>query len=174
MAASKIDGDLQVTGRITMGSTNLPANCVYDAQIPSDADIDPTKMVRNRHVITLVPGKVSVDAADGIYVVHTYTKAGKIIAFQAGLSTDPVGDDVVEFDLLVAAAGAALATALSGGTEVAITSTTGNNTVVAGVIDPAKVDRAAGDVLAIEVDAIHATGTMGIGPFATVIIEEEP
>jgi hypothetical protein len=174
MAETKLEGDVYITGRLRMGSVVLPDNCVYDDQVPAGADIDPTKMVRNRISCLLHGFKTTTDAADGIYIVHVFKSAGKLIDFRALCATDPVGDDVVEFDLLACASGGALASVLDSGTEIAIVSTTGNNTAVAGTIAAGSVNRAAGDVLAIEVDAIHGTGTMGIGPFAEVIIEEEP
>ncbi len=175
MAESKIDGDFYVTGRLRCGTASLPDDCVYDDQIAAAAAIEPTKLVRNRFSVSL-PGFKSTDAAaDGIYTIHTFTKAGKVIGFSAGCATDPVGDDIVEFDLLGnASSGAAMGSILDSDAEVPIISTTGDRVAVAGTIDAAEVTRAVGTILQIEVDAQHNTGTLGVGPFATVIIEEEP
>jgi hypothetical protein len=164
---------LYVPGLLRCGSASLPTNCVSDTNVIADANIAASKLQMRRKIV-VKPSTTTAAAADGIYIAHVFGAPGTVVDFKAAAVTDPLGTDICEVDLHLATAGGSFASMLDSGTEVEINSSTGNNTLVAGTLDAAKVTRAATDVLAVEFDDIAGTaGTAAAGVYAVITIDEE-
>lgn len=153
--ASRIDGDVVHTGKITAGGGIF---------IPSG---NGTPYDANQQKYQKVYGQeASATAADEVKPVHIVVGAtGTILGFRAGAVTVNVGDSVVDVDLLKD--GASVLSA-----AVQLDSGDTNYVNKPGIISSASV--VVGDLLSVEIDATIGTGTLALGVFASVEIKEDP
>ena len=159
----RIEEDGQFRGTVNFLDAQLQAGAVDNARVKAGAGIDASKHEHQHRVI--VAQESATAAADDTRVAHVvHGTTGKLLEIKAGCIVPCVGDDTITFDLLKN--GASVLTA-----KITIDNADAARALVAGVIDTATL--AKGDVLEIEVDAIHATGTLGKGPFAYVDLEED-
>lgn len=161
---SVIDGDCHVTGALTMGSVTLPTNSVTANKIAAGAGIEATKL-EQRMRQPWAQGDYDDTAVDGRFVLHVVTGAtGTIREFKAGCVTPCVGTDTIAVDLL------------KNGTSVLSADITLSSSETARELVEAAISTmavAADDVLEVDIVVSHSTGTMGIGIFGTMVIDED-
>lgn len=160
---SRIEGNVYANGNISAKTMTLPAGTVTNTGVADAAGIAATKL-DHQHRIAFSQESATT-AADVARVVHQVRGAtGTIIAFAAGCVVPCVGDSTIAVDLLkngvsILSTAAALSVAEA---AYAVAATT--------IATAALV---AGDVLEIEIVGTIGTGTLGLGVFAAVTIEEK-
>ncbi len=159
---NRIQGNLQVDGRISSTHLDVPAQTITDAAISATAGIAAGKLQHQHQPVVAQP--IGLAAADETRVIHVVRgTAGQAYAFAAGCVVANVGDSKVEVDLLKN--GASILSA-----KIEINSGHANRAVVAGTIPSGTL--AAGDVLEVAIDATVGTGTLGQGTFAVLTVRE--
>jgi len=160
--ASRIEGNVHVTGGLSAGSMTLPAGSVDNAKVSSGADIDASKL-EHQHQITMAQENGAAAAAETRVVHVVYGTAGSLIAVQAGCETACVGDSTIDVD--VHKNGSSILTA-----AIELSSSEDDYELVDGVIDSATL--AADDVIEVVISVTAGTGTLGEGVFCNLVIRE--
>lgn len=157
--------DLFVQGNFNAQGITLPASCVTNSQVAVAAGIAATKLQHRRTRMYADPATTTVASKrQTIHVVYGAT--GTLIAFRAGMITAAIGadtatiklrkngTDILSADISLTSATAAFATLAAAG----FTS--------AGLV--------AGDVLEVDITPVHSSGTLGVGIFVQLILDEDP
>ncbi len=165
MAQLTIPTDVLIQGNLSAKSISIPASSVGDAQIPSSAGIQATKVIQQYAPQYADPAATTV--ASVRKTIHVaYGATGTIVAFRAGMVTPCVspdtvtvklrknGTDILSADISLSSSQSAFQTVLASG----FTSTA----------------YVAGDVFEVDITANHSSGTLGLGLFAQLVIDETP
>lgn len=149
----RVDEKAVFTGGASFsGAVDLPADTVDDNML---------KESRHKKVYAQASGSASSDEARVVHVVHG--ASGTIKSFSVGCAVAPIGDSVVDVDLLKNGV-----SVLSAAVQLSESSTA--YVVQPGTINTSAV--AAGDVLEIKIDATAGTGTLPNGVFGSVEVLE--
>jgi hypothetical protein len=163
MSASKIDGDLLVTGNARFGSITLPDAAVGDVQASAASPLGRTKTVHQYDSGYAQPiASAVVDAAAVLHVAHD---TGTVVSFQVGIVTPPIGAATI------------VVTLKKNGAVILSASITLNNATVAyavtsGAFTVSPHTYVSGDVFSIDVDETTGGGTQGKGIFASLVVAE--
>jgi hypothetical protein len=163
MSASKVDGDLLVTGNLRIGSINLPDGAVGDTQASAAFPLGRTKTV---HQYDSTYGQPIASAVvDAAIVLHAANDTGTVVAFRVGIVTPPVGAATIVVDLK------------KNGASILSSTITLNNATVAYAITSAAFTVSphtyvANDVFSIDVNETTGGGTQGKGIFVSLIVAE--
>lgn len=160
--ATRIQGDVYVTGNLNSLGRTYPAGSVTDAAIEAAAGLSASKL-EHRYRAMFAQGNIA--AADETRVVHAVRGAtGTLLAFKVGAIVAATGDSTVTFDLQKDGVSvlAGLVTLDSGDPAF---------TPVGGTISSASVVTT--DVLTVVVDATVGGGTLPTGIYAYVDLNED-
>jgi len=163
-AGARFENDVHVAGHLTAGTMTIPVLTVTDAMVNGSAAIATSKM-RHR-TFKHYSQEAATTSADEARCLHAvYGATGTVISFKAGSVVANIGDSTVTVDLHND--GASILTAV-----ITLDSTNAAYTPEAGTIDTAAV--VAGDVLEVVIDATVGTGTLALGVYCELVIDEDP
>jgi len=163
-AGARFENDVHVAGNLSAGTMTIPALTITDAMINPSAAIAASKQDHRHHAMySQESATTSADEARPLFVVYGAT--GTIISFKAGSVVANIDDSTVTVDLLKD--GASVLTAV-----ITLDSDNVAYTPEAGTIDTAAV--VAGDVLEVSIDATVGTGTLALGLYCELVIDEDP
>lgn len=157
MAGSRIDGSLNVADRLTCKFFTPPAECITDAAIASDTQIDANK-VQHQHVGGFADDS-AITAAAKTATVFVARYAGTLESFYAGSVVACIGGATITWDLKKNG------TTVLSSTLVLNSSNTARVSVPA-TLNPAAVAFVAGDCFEIVRTVAAGGGTIGTGAFA--------
>ena len=162
MATTRFESDLHVAGGISSETMSIPAATVTNAMVNGSAGIATTKLVHRYHAMyAQESATTAADEARPLFVVYGAT--GTVQSFKAGSVVANIGDSAVEVDLLKD--GVSILTAV-----ISLDSTNAAYTPEAGTINTAAV--VAGDVLEVSIDATIGTGTLALGVYCELMVDE--
>lgn len=161
--ASRIEGNVHVTGGLSANSMTIPSGSVDNAKIAAGADISASKL-EHQHQITLAQDNGSAATAQTRVVHVVYGTAGTLVAVQAGCETPCVGDSTIDVD--VHKNGSSILSA-----AIELSSSESAYELVDGTIATATL--AADDVLEVVISVTAGTGTLGQGVFANLVVRED-
>lgn len=162
VAASRQEGDLVVTGRLTAGHISYPSNEISNAAIASDAGIDAEKLEHQYCKSYSQPNTTATAETRILHVVHGDT--AEVLEFEAGSIVANVGAATVTVDLK------------KNGTTILSAVITLDNTNTAYVTEAGTISSANlvdGDVLTIVTTATAGGGTIATGFFCSVKLREK-
>jgi hypothetical protein len=170
MAQDVVQNDLIVVGAFSCKQFTPPAGSIGDAAVllpsPSSAGIQTNKL-KHRWQDEYVQGSSTTTAASDQKVVHVVRgTTGTLLDFKAGCITPNVGAATITVDLWKN--GVTILTAVI----TLNNSQTARQLVAAGGFTSTAL--AVGDVLEAKVVATIGGGTLGIGLFALLSIDEDP
>lgn len=161
--SNRIEGDLQVTGRIFAGSLTVPAGSVSNAGVAADAEIAASKMT---HYVYPTYAQANGAATTETRTLHVAVAAGEVLSVWAGSIAKAIGDSTVTVD--IKKNGASILSSV-------ITLDSGNTARVkeSGSLS-GTVTLAAGDWIEAVITATVGTGTLPTGVAVGLKIEEDP
>lgn len=161
--ANRVEGDLQVTGRIYGGSMTLPAGSVSDAGVAADAAIAASKLV---HYYKPVWSQPNTTATAETRTLFRATAAGEVLAVWAGSIVAATGDSTVTIDVK------------KNGTTILSASIVLDNANTARVAEAGTIagtaTLASGDWVEAAITISAGTGTLPTGVAVGLTIEENP
>ena len=160
MAKHRIEGDLHITGALTMGELGIPDSTITNADVEADADIDASKLEHSHRGLHTQNG-TAVAATEVMHVVYGAT--GTIKAVKAGSVVAATGNATMTVDVKKNGT-----TVLSA--PIVLDSTNTAYIVEAGM--PTVTTLVAGDVLTAVVTVDAGTGALGTGLFVEAEIWE--
>lgn len=159
--AHRVDGSMQVTGRLTAQFLDVPAETITNAMVSSSAGIEAEKL-EHQHQVTY--GQPNTASADETRVLHVVRGAiGEALAFVAGSIAKAVGDAVCTLDLKKN--GSSILSSV-----ITLDSANTNRVAEAGTILSSSL--VAGDVLEVVIDGTIGTGTLPTGVFCSLTLRE--
>jgi len=147
--AHRIEGSMQVTGRLTPQFLDVPAETITNAMVSSSAAITAAKL---QHQHQVCHGQPNTAAADETRVLHVVRGAiGEALSFVAGSIAKAIDNAICTVDLKKNGA-----------------------SILSSVItlDSANTNRVAGDVLEVVIDGTIGTGTLPTGVFCSLTLRE--
>ena len=172
MTTSLIYGNHVFAGTVIFsGTVTLPDGTVDDDAVVAGADLGADKLV-HRHSISWAEAS-TVEATAQTFPIYIASFAALVKSIDVACVTDPShADNTTTVDLHRSTAGGAFATVLS--TTAELNSTTGDLTVVAGVVNTSLDDLIDGDILALVVTLGSDSGDYAKGLMVTVNVDEQP
>ncbi|MDD4890973.1 MAG: hypothetical protein PHU85_13715 [Phycisphaerae bacterium] len=160
---SKITGDQYVAGNLSCQTLTVPAGTLTNAGVNASADINASKL-EHQHQIC-VSQKSTASASDERWPAHVvYGTSGTLLHFEAGSITAAAGNDTCAVDLLKNGT-SVLSAAIS------LTSSHTARQLVSATISTTTLSD--GDVLEVDINATHGTGTLAAGVFANLVLTEK-
>jgi len=174
--ASRNEGDLIVTGNLSMGSISLPNSSIDNDAISPDINkrIDATKQQHQHELHFIIDHTVEITAIkQSIHTIRGFS--GKIIGVDVVTPLAPVGpgDKLFTVDVLKSnQAAPTLVSVLS--SLIQVDDTEFNYEVHLGTINASQADVDDGDTLTIDVAVSGTSGTQAQGLIVTLTIREDP
>ena len=160
---NRIEGDLQVTGRIYSGSLTVPAGSVSNAGVAADAEIAASKMTHYHYPIWSQP---NTTATAETRTLHKAVAAGEVLSVWAGSIAKAVGDSTVTIDVK------------KNGTTILSSTIVLDNANTARVAEAGSISGTAtyvaGDWFEAVITISAGTGTLPTGVAVGMKIEEDP
>lgn len=161
--------DVQVNGTMSPNAINYPAN-----SIPAGAYVQPgpglyppaTKFGQRRNITWSQPNATATTEARVVLVVNG-TSGGVIQSLKVGALTAGIGAGKVTFD--IKKNGVSIATA-----TVDLTSATAAYVLLNVPLAAGASGLVQGDVISLHATASAGGGTIPVGPFAQIIVDEDP
>lgn len=160
---NRIEGDLQVTGRVYSGSLTIPAGSVSNAGVAADADIAASKMTHYHYPLWSQP---NTTATAETRTLHKAVAAGEVLSVWAGSIAKAVGDSTVTIDFKKNGT-----TILS--STIVLDNANTNRVAEAGSIS-GTATYVAGDWFEAVITISAGTGTLPTGVAVGMKIEEDP
>ena len=161
---TRFDDDILFRGYVSLtGGVNLPAASVADANVAADAAVAATKL-QHQHRAAYAQ-ESATGAASESRTIHVVVGAtGTLQKFSAGCVVANIGDDTVTVDLHINGVTALSAVITLSSSESAYDVVDATLSTTAVTVD---------DVLEVVITAVHATGTLGKGVFASLDLFED-
>jgi len=163
MAYSLLETDLHIAGNLSAKSYTAPAGSINNTAISATAAIASTKLIHRRHITYWQESATT--AADGAFPVFScYGATATIVALEAGSVVANIGDSTVTVDLTLDGSSVVSSVITLDNAEVAYTPK-----AVSGFSATAVTD---GQLLQFDINATVGTGTLALGLFVTLIVDE--
>jgi hypothetical protein len=163
---NRVDGNLYVNGTLTPRNIELPAGCVDDGDVASDAKIAATKIVQPIHYHQ--GDDDGVEAAVLNKVIHVNLGAvGRVVGLSAGLIVAPAGDKSCTIDIKDKTGTSFLSSTIT------LDSGSSAYSVYDATVDAAKQALAADDVVELVITIAGSTGSYPKGVFVKYKAWEE-
>lgn len=159
--SNRIDGDLQIGGRLMPKYLSYPDQSLDSAAVAADAGIAASKL-EHQHQPTFAQPNTTATAETR--ALHVARGAGEIVAFKAGSIAVCSGNATMTADLRKN--GTSVLSAV-----ITLDSANTNRVAEAGTVTTATL--AAGDLLEVVTTVNAGTGALGTGLFASAVIRED-